>query len=173
MSGLHHATPRPLKVNELMHNGLRREKLYCRFQQPLHASVYPSKLSYSMISMCLHVSCHTFKEDKQAQTASSPRTSVFLPPAQQLSQYIKNHHQGSVFLELLSAHKSQRYHVQILPAQLLSKSFHSFFYYLASSLVCINLWAFTCVLHCREHSPVTLQTQSMTDQNACNNVDFP
>lgn len=102
-----------------------------------------------------------------------PRTSVFLPPAQQLSQYIKNHHQWSVFLGLLSAHKSQRYHVQTLPAQLLSQNFHSFFYYLASSLVCINSWALTCVLHCREHSPVTLQTESMTDQNAYNNTDFP
>lgn len=101
-----------------------------------------------------------------------PRTSVFLPPAQQLSQYIKNHHQQSGFLELLSAHKSQRYHVQMLPAQLLSQKF-SQLYYLASSPVCISLWALTCVLHCREHSPVTLQTQSMADQNACNNMDFP
>lgn len=77
MSGSHHATPRPLKVNKLMHNGLRREKLHWRFQQPLHASVYSSKLSYSMISMCLHVSCHTFKEDKQAQSARSPQNFCF------------------------------------------------------------------------------------------------
>lgn len=53
------------------------------------------------------------------------------------------------------------------------KSFRSFFYYVTSSLVCTNSWVLTCVLHYREHSPVTLQTQSMPDQNACNNTDFP
>ena len=140
----------------------------------MHASVSPSKQSYSMMSMCLDVSCHTFKEDKQAQTARSPQNFyVSVPAARQLSQYIKHHNQRSVFLELLSAHKSHRHHVQNLPAQLLSQKFSRLCYYFASSLACINLRALTYMLHCRAQSPVTSQKRSMTDQNAYNNTNFP
>lgn len=96
-----------------------------------------------------------------------------MPAAQQLSQCIKHHHQWSGFLELLSAHKSHRHHVQILPAQLLSQKFSQLCYYLPSSLACINLQALTYVLQGRAQSPVTLQKHSMTDQNAYNNTDFP
>lgn len=163
-----------LAVRGLMHDCLRTEKLHWGYQKPWRASALPSDQSYSVISMCLDVSCHTFKEDKQGQTARSPPNFYgFVPAAQQLSQCIKHHHQWSGFLELLSAHKSRRHHVQILPAQLLSPKFSQLCYYLASSPACINLRALTYVLHCRAQSPVTLQKQSMTDQNACNNTDFP
>lgn len=157
-----------------MHNCLRTEKLHWRYQEPLPATAFPSKWSYSIVSMYLDVSCHTFKERKHGQPAGSPQNfHGFVPATQHLYQYIKHHHQWSGFLQLLSVHKPHRHHIQILPAQLLSPKFSQLCYYLASSLACMKLWVLTYVLHCRAWSPVTLQKQSMSDQNAYNNTDFP
>lgn len=126
-----------------------------------------------MRSMCLVVSCYTFK-NKQVQSARSPPSnfSISIPAAQQLSQSIK-HHQWPAFLELPSAHKSHRQHVQILSAQLLSQNFSQLWYYLDCSLTGINLQALTSVLDCRAQSPVTLQKQAMKDQDAYNNTNLP
>lgn len=100
------------------------------------------------------------------------KTSVSVPAAQQLSQY-RSATISACFLELLSTRTSHRQHIQILLTQFPSPIFSQLCYCFSTSLASTNQWTLTEVFHCRAHSPVTLQKQSMTDQNACNNTDFP